>query len=46
MSYDDGVDPHWRGIYDLKGPPRGGAICNDMDLGDAWEYRHDGDPRY
>jgi hypothetical protein len=33
----DGVDPHWRGIYDDKGRLLV-AICHDMDLGDAWEY--------
>lgn len=39
----DGVDPHWRGIYDLKGRLVV-AICHDMDLGDAWEYADD--PQY
>jgi hypothetical protein len=39
----DGVDPHWRGIYDLKGRLMV-AICNDMDLGDAWEWANE--PRY
>jgi hypothetical protein len=33
----DGVDPHWRGIYDDKGHLMV-AICHDMDLGDAWEW--------
>jgi Domain of unknown function (DUF4159) len=33
----DGVDPHWRGIYDDKGRLMV-AICHDMDLGDAWEW--------
>ena len=33
----DGIDPHWRGIYDDKGRLVV-AICHDMDLGDAWEY--------
>jgi hypothetical protein len=33
----DGIDPHWRGIYDDKGRLLV-AICHDMDLGDAWEY--------
>jgi hypothetical protein len=33
----DGVDPHWRGIYDDKG--RLMVIINfNMDLGDAWEW--------
>jgi hypothetical protein len=39
----DGYDPHWRGIYDAKGRLMV-AICNDMDLGDAWEYADE--PRY
>lgn len=39
----DGVDPHWRGIYDDKGRLMV-AICHDMDLGDAWEYADE--PRY
>jgi hypothetical protein len=33
----DGIEPHWRGIYDDKGRLVV-AICHDMDLGDAWEY--------
>ncbi len=33
----DGYEPHWRGIYDDKGRIVV-AICNDMDLGDAWEW--------
>jgi hypothetical protein len=33
----DGVDPHWRGIYDDKGRLMV-AICFNMDLGDAWEW--------
>ena len=33
----DGYEPHWRGIYDDKGRLMV-AICNDMDLGDAWEF--------
>jgi hypothetical protein len=33
----DGIDPHWRGIYDDKGRLMV-AICHDMDLGDAWEW--------
>jgi len=33
----DGVDPHWRGIYDDKG--RLMVVINfNMDLGDAWEW--------
>ena len=33
----DGVDPHWRGIYDDKG--RLMVMINfNMDLGDAWEH--------
>src|SRR5688500_3327637 len=33
----DGVDPHWRGIYDDHG--RLMVIINfNMDLGDAWEH--------
>ena len=33
----DGVEPHWRGIYDDKG--RLMVIINfNMDLGDAWEH--------
>jgi hypothetical protein len=33
----DGVDPHWRGIYDDRGRLMVG-ICHNMDLGDAWEW--------
>jgi hypothetical protein len=33
----DGYDPHWRGIYDDRGRVVV-AICNDMDLGDSWEW--------
>ncbi len=33
----DGVTAHWRGIYDDKGRIMV-AICNNMDLGDAWEW--------
>ena len=33
----DGISPHWRGIYDDRGRLLV-AICHDMDLGDAWEY--------
>ncbi len=33
----DGVDPHWRGVYDDKG--RLIVIINfNMDLGDSWEH--------
>ena len=33
----DGVEPHWRGIYDDKG--RLMVVINfNMDLGDAWEW--------
>ena len=39
----DGVDPHWRGIYDDAGRLMV-AINHNMDLGDAWE--HADDPRY
>jgi hypothetical protein len=40
---DDGVTPHWRGIYDDAGRLMV-AINFNMDLGDAWE--HANDPRY
>jgi hypothetical protein len=40
---DDGVVPHWRGIYDDAGRLMV-AINFNMDLGDAWE--HANDPRY
>ena len=33
----DGVEPHWRGIYDDKGRVMV-AICHNMDLGDSWEH--------
>lgn len=33
----DGVDPHWRGIYDEKGRLMV-VINHNMDLGDAWEH--------
>ncbi len=33
----DGIVPHWRGIYDDKGRIMV-AICFNMDLGDAWEW--------
>jgi len=39
----DGVEPHWRGIYDDKGRIQV-AICFNMDHGDAWEWADD--PRY
>jgi hypothetical protein len=39
----DGVTPHWRGIYDDRGRLMV-AINFNMDLGDAWE--HADDPRY
>jgi hypothetical protein len=39
----DGVEPHWRGIYDDKGRVMV-AICFDMDLGDSWE--HADNPEY
>jgi hypothetical protein len=40
---NDGVTPHWRGIYDDKGRLMV-AICFDMDLGDSWE--HADNPEY
>lgn len=33
----DGVQPHWRGIYDEKGRLVV-VMCHNMDLGDAWEW--------
>jgi hypothetical protein len=39
----DGVEPHWRGIYDDKGRLMV-AITYNQDLGDAWE--HADHPRY
>ena len=33
----DGVDPHWRGIYDNDGRLMV-SINFNMDLGDAWEH--------
>jgi hypothetical protein len=33
----DGVEPHWRAIYDDRGRILV-AICHNMDLGDAWEW--------
>lgn len=44
VTYEyDGYEPHWRGIYDDKGRLVV-AICNDMDLGDSWEWADE--PRY
>ena len=44
VTYEqDGVIPHWRGIYDDDGRLMV-AINWNMDLGDAWE--HADDPRY
>jgi len=44
VTYEqDGVTPHWRGIYDDAGRLMV-AINFNMDLGDAWE--HANDPRY
>ena len=44
VSYEqDGVTPHWRGIYDDDGRLMV-AINFNMDLGDAWE--HADDPGY
>ena len=40
---NDGVNPHWRGIYDDAGRLIV-AINFNMDLGDAWE--HADDPMY
>jgi Domain of unknown function (DUF4159) len=39
----DGVDPHWRGVFDDSGRLMV-AINFNMDLGDAWE--HADDPEY
>lgn len=39
----DGVEPKWRGILDDKGRAMV-AICQNMDLGDAWEWADH--PRY
>jgi hypothetical protein len=39
----DGIEPHWRGIYDDKGRLMV-AMCFNMDLGDSWEWADD--PRY
>jgi hypothetical protein len=44
VTYEqDGVAPHWRGVYDDAGRLMI-AINFNMDLGDAWE--HANDPRY
>ena len=44
VTYEqDGVTPHWRGVYDDDGRLMV-AINFNMDLGDAWE--HADDPRY
>ncbi len=40
---DDGVEPHWRGVFDDNGRLMV-AINFNMDLGDAWE--HADDPEY
>jgi len=41
VTYEqDGVTPHWRGIYDDKGRLMV-AINFNMDLGDAWEHAND-----
>ncbi len=43
-SYErDGIEPHWRGIYDLEGRLMV-MINHNMDLGDAWE--HADEPMY
>ena len=39
----DGIEPHWRGIYDDKGRLMV-AICFNQDNGDAWEWADH--PRY
>ena len=33
----DGIEPHFRGIYDDRGRLMV-AICHNMDLGDSWEW--------
>ncbi len=33
----DGINAHWRGIYDDRGRIMV-AICHNMDLGDSWEW--------
>ena len=41
VTYEqDGVEPHWRGIYDDAGRLMV-AINFNMDLGDAWEHAND-----
>ena len=41
VTYEqDGVTPHWRGIYDDAGRLMV-AINFNMDLGDAWEHAND-----
>jgi hypothetical protein len=41
VTYEqDGVTPHWRGIYDDQGRLMV-AINFNMDLGDAWEHAND-----
>jgi hypothetical protein len=41
VTYEqDGVTPHWRGIYDDEGRLMV-AINFNMDLGDAWEHAND-----
>jgi hypothetical protein len=39
----DGVTPHWRGVYDDQGRVMA-AICFNQDNGDAWEWADS--PRY
>ena len=39
----DGIEPHWRGIYDDRGRLMV-AICHNQDNGDAWEWADH--PRY
>ncbi len=36
----DGVEPHWRGVYDDQGRVMMG-ICFNQDNGDAWEWADD-----
>jgi len=41
VTYEqDGVEPHWRGIYDDNGRLMV-VINHNMDLGDAWEHADD-----
>jgi hypothetical protein len=42
LTYErtDGVEPHWRGVYDEKGRVQV-AILFNMDHGDAWEWADD-----